>query len=184
MFPFAGWEMPMKYTSIAEEHLAVRNAAGLFDLSHMGEFSVEGRGALEFLQHFTTNDVSRLDVGDGQYSCILNERGGTKDDVIVYRIGEREFMVVCNAANVEKLDGWLARHAGEGVELKNITLTTAMFALQGPKAREVLGKLTPLELSRLKKYGKNAFAEVAGVRVLIARTGYTGEDGFEFFHNR
>lgn len=178
--PFAGWEMPIKYTSIAEEHLAVRNAVGLFDVSHMGEFRVTGEGATAFLQHVTSNDISKLKIWSAHYSTILNERGGTKDDVLVYRLGEQEFMIVCNAANVEKISTWLTKHAGKEVVLKDITMSTILLALQGPRAQEVLQQLTGSELSQLKRF-RVAPMEVAGVQVLVSRSGYTGEDGFEFF---
>lgn len=178
--PFAGWEMPIKYTSVAEEHLAVRNAVGLFDVSHMGEFRVTGEGATAFLQHVTSNDLSKLKIGSTHYSTILNERGGTKDDVLVYRLGEQEFMIVCNAANVEKIGTWLTGHAGKEVEVKDITMSTILLALQGPRAQEVLQQLTGFELPQLKRF-KVAPMEVAGVQVLVSRSGYTGEDGFELF---
>jgi len=178
--PFAGWEMPIKYTSVAEEHLAVRNAVGLFDVSHMGEFRVTGEGATAFLQHVTSNDISKLKTGSAHYSTILNKRGGTKDDVLVYHLGEREFMIVCNAANVEKISTWLTQHAGKEVVLKDITMSTILLALQGPRAQEVLQQLTGFELSQLKRF-KVAPMEVAGVQVLVSRSGYTGEDGFELF---
>ncbi|MDI6642665.1 MAG: glycine cleavage system aminomethyltransferase GcvT [Candidatus Hodarchaeaceae archaeon] len=177
---FAGWEMPLKYTSVIEEHLAVREAVGLFDVSHMGEFSVRGPGALDFLQRVTSNDVSKLAVGGAQYSTVLNERGGIRDDVVVYRLGEQEFMVVCNAANVEKLSDWFAQQIGEGTDLKDITMTTVLLALQGPKAQQVLQPLTKFDLTQLKRF-KAARAEVAGVSVLASRSGYTGEDGFELY---
>jgi len=178
--PFAGWEMQIKYTSVAEEHLAVRNAVGLFDVSHMGEFRVTGEGATAFLQHVTSNDVSNLKIGGAHYSTILNERGGTKDDGLVYRLGEQEFMIVCNAINVEKISTWLTQHAGKEVEVKDITMSTILLALQGPRAQEVLQQLTGFELPQLKRF-KAAPMEVAGVQVLVSRSGYTGEDGFELF---
>ena len=178
--PFAGWEMPIKYTSVAEEHLAVRNAVGLFDVSHMGEFRVTGEGALAFLQHVTSNDISKLKIGSVHYTTILNERGGTKDDGVVYRLGEQEFMLVWNAINVEKVGAWLTQHAGKEVEVKDITMSTILLALQGPRAQEVLQQLTGFELPQLKRF-KAALTEVAGVQVLVSRTGYTGENGFELY---
>ncbi len=180
MVEFVGWEMPLIYSSVAEEHLAVREAAGLFDVSHMGEFSVRGPRALDFLQRVTSNNVSRLVPGAGQYSTVTNERGGTKDDIIVYRLGENDFMVVCNAVNVEKLNGWFAEQKGSGVELKDITETTTMFAIQGPKAQPILQSLTNFDLTQIKRF-KAAYVDVAGIRALAARTGYTGEDGFEIY---
>lgn len=177
--PFAGWEMPLRFTSIADEHLVVRNAVGLFDVSHMGEILVRGEGAAEFLQRMTTNDVLKLGILRAQYSTVLNERGGIKDDVFVYRVGEREYMVVTNAVNAEKMHGWFKQHA-KGVDVVDATQTTVMLALQGPKAQEVLQKLTDSELSNLKRFDAG-FAEVAGVRLLLSRSGYTGEDGFELY---
>jgi aminomethyltransferase len=177
---FAGWEMPLRFTSIAEEHLAVRESAGLFDVGHMGEFKIRGPRALEFLQRVTTNDVSRLTIGRAQYSTVLNERGGTKDDVMVYRQGEEEFMLVCNAVNVEKLERWFDQHKGGGVRIENITETTVLLALQGPKAQQILQPLTGLDLGQLKRF-RGTWTEVAGSGVWVSRTGYTGEDGFELY---
>lgn len=177
---FAGWEMPLKYSSVAEEHLAVREAAGLFDVTHMGEFSVRGLGAIDFLQHVTSNDVTKLVVGGVQYSTVLNERGGVMDDVLIHRMGEEELLVVCNAVNVEKLNNWFVQHQGREVVIENVSTTTVMLALQGPKAQQVLQPLTELDLTQLKRY-RAAQTEVAGVRMLVSRSGYTGEDGFELF---
>ncbi len=178
--PFAGWEMPIKYTSVAEEHLAVRNAVGLFDVSHMGEFSVEGEGAIEFLQQVTSNDISKLKIGSAHYTTVLNERGGTKDDGVVYRLDEKKFMFVCNSINVEKIGAWLTQHAGKEVEVEDVTMSTILLALQGPRAQEVLQQLTGFELPQLKRF-KAAITEVAGAQVILSRTGYTGEDGFELY---
>ena len=178
--PFAGWEMPIKYTSVAEEHLAVRNAAGIFDVSHMGEIFVRGADAAAPLQRVTSNDVSKLETFATQYSTVLNERGGIKDDILVYRFGEQEFMVVCNAVNVEKIYGWFKQHASGEVKIEDATPTTVMIALQGPKAKEVLKQLTDFELPQLKRF-RAARMEVAGIEMLVSRTGYTGEDGFEFY---
>lgn len=178
--PFAGWEMPIKYTSVAEEHMAVREAVGLFDVSHMGEILVRGDGAMSFLQQITSNDVSKLGVIAAQYSTVLNERGGIKDDILVYRLGEKDFMLVCNAINVGKIYNWFKQHAGNDVEIEDVTTTTVLLALQGPKAQEVLQQLTSFELEQIKRF-KGARVEVAGVQALVSRTGYTGEDGFELY---
>lgn len=158
----------------------MRNAVGLFDISHMGEIFVSGEGALDFLQRVTSNDVTRLEVGAAQYSTVLNDRGGVKDDVFIYRVDEREYMVVVNAVNADKIYGWFRQHASGGVRVNNVTDTTVMLALQGPKAQEVLQHLTDFELSGLKRF-KIARAEVAGVETLVSRSGYTGEDGFELY---
>lgn len=180
MVPFAGWEMPLKYTGIIDEHLAVRGEVGLFDISHMGEISVCGEEALEFLQRVTSNDVSKLEVGDAHYSTVLNEEGGVKDDVFVYRTGEQEYMVVVNAVNDEKIYRWFKQQAREGVEIKDITATTVMLALQGPKAQDVLQKITDFELGELQRF-KASRMKVAGIESLVSRSGYTGEDGFELY---
>ncbi len=170
----------MKYTSIAEEHLAVREAVGLFDVSHMGEISVRGRDAEAFLQRVTSNDVSKLGVLDAHYSTVLNERGGVKDDVFVYRTGECKYMLVTNAVNVEKICDWFRQHASDKVEIQNITMTTLMLALQGPKSQRVLQGLTDFKLSELKRF-EAAHMKVADLPALVSRTGYTGEDGFELY---
>lgn len=172
--------MPLMYTSMAEEHLAVREAVGLFDVSHMGEFSVGGAGAVDFLQHMTSNDVTKLPVGGVQYSTILNERGGIKDDVLIHRIREQEFIIVCNAVNVDKLNRWFTQHHHREAIFENISPTTVMLALQGPNAQQVLQPLTGLDLAKLKRYTA-AQTEVASVPMLVSRSGYTGEDGFELF---
>ena len=177
--PFVGWEMPLLFTGIAEEHLAVRNAVGLFDVSHMGEILVLGDGAEELLQRVTTNDVGKLGILKAQYSTALNERGGVKDDLFVYRLAQAEYMVVTNAVNAEKIHGWFEQHA-RGVEVIDATQTTVMLALQGPRAQGVLQKLTDFQLQGLKRFDAG-FAEVAGTKVLLSRSGYTGEDGFELY---
>lgn len=180
MVPFAGWEMPLMYSSIAEEHMAVREAAGLFDVSHMGELIVEGKDAEDFLQHVTSNDLAKLKVFDAQYSTVLNERGGVKDDVFVYRLEEQKYMVVTNAVNVEKIFNWFKQHARGKVKIEDITDRTVMLALQGPRAEEVLQQLTDFELKQLKRF-KSAQIEIANIPLLVSRTGYTGEDGFELY---
>jgi len=180
MVPFAGWGMPLKYSSIVEEHLAVREAVGLFDVSHMGEILVRGKDAGSFLQRTTTNDISRLNVFDAHYSTVLNERGGIMDDVFVYRVEEQVYMVVTNAVNVEKIYGWFKQQASGDVEIQNITDTTLMPALQGPRAKQVLQQLTEFELDQLKRF-KATSMKVAGLPALVSRTGYTGEDGFELY---
>lgn len=180
MVEFAGWEVPLVFSSIKEEHMAVREGAGLFDVSHMGEIAIEGRGALEFLQLLTSNDVSRLQPGGAHYSTILNERGGVKDDVIVYKLGDEQFMVVCNAVNREKIVAWFEKHLSGEVVMRDITMTTVLLALQGPAAEKILQKITSADLAQLKRF-KHAWTEVAGEKALVSRSGYTGEDGFEIF---
>jgi aminomethyltransferase len=178
---FAGYALPLYYTSIKEEHLAVRKAAGVFDVSHMGEFWVRGEEALAFLQWATLNDVARLKVGRAQYSMLPNDRGGVVDDIYLYRTGEAEYLMVVNAANRKKdWDHLLRLKGGFRVELEDASEETALLALQGPKAAEVLQGLTEEDLSSRKK--NDTFpAQVAGRKARLARTGYTGEDGFEIF---
>ena len=180
MVEFAGWDMPLQYSGITEEHMAVRNAVGLFDISHMGEISICGPGALDFLQRVTTNDVSKLVIGDAHYSTVLNENGGTLDDIFVYRLGEHDYMVVANAVNVDKIFNWFKNQAKDEVELNDITMSTVMLALQGPMAQATLQKLTTFGLKTLGRF-KAVFLEVAGTKTLVSRSGYTGEDGFELY---
>jgi aminomethyltransferase len=180
MAEFAGWDMPLQYSGIIEEHMAVRNAVGLFDISHMGEISVRGPNALDFLQRVTTNDVSKLAMGDAHYSTVLNENGGTLDDIFVYRLGEHDYMVVANAVNVDKIFKWFKNQAKDEVELNDITISTVMLALQGPMALATLQKLTTFDLKTLGRF-KAGFIEVAGMKTLVSRSGYTGEDGFELY---
>ncbi|MDI6820087.1 MAG: glycine cleavage system aminomethyltransferase GcvT [Candidatus Hodarchaeaceae archaeon] len=180
MVPFAGWEMPLRYSGIVEEHLAVREAVGLFDVSHMGEILVRKKDAGSFLQRTTTNDISRLNVFDAHYSTVLNERGGIMDDVFIYRVEEHAYMVVTNAINIEKIYGWFKQQESGDVEIQNITDTTLMLALQGPRAEQVLQQLTEFELDQLGRFRATSI-EVAGLPTLVSRTGYTGEDGFELY---
>ena len=181
MVPFAGYEMPIQYpTGITAEHHAVRNAAGLFDVSHMGEFEVRGERALDFVQHVTTNDASKLEVGQAQYSTLPNDDGKLLDDLLVYRYPDH-YMLVVNGSNREKDFAWVKRFAGEfGVELVDRTDDIALLALQGPKAERILAKLTDADLPSIRYY-RFAEGRVDGVPATISRTGYTGEDGFELY---
>ncbi len=181
MVAFAGYALPLQYTSIVEEHLAVRREAGLFDVSHMGEFLIQGPEALAFLQWATANDAGRLRVGRAQYSMLPNGKGGVVDDVYLYRLGEEAYLMVVNAANIAKDFAHLSALAqGFRVELKDLSEETALLALQGPKAAGILQGLTGADLSSRKK--NDVFqAEVAERPARLARTGYTGEDGFEIF---
>jgi aminomethyltransferase len=180
MVPFGGWDMPVEYAGLISEHLAVRKAAGLFDVSHMGEFEVRGDGALAFLQRVTSNDVARLADGQAQYSALPMPTGAPVDDVIVYRRSADRFMLVVNAGNIEKDWQWLNDQSPSGCTLENRSDEYALLALQGPLAESILQGLTSLELPSVAYYH---FAEgsVGGVDALVARTGYTGEDGFELF---
>ncbi|RIH85858.1 Aminomethyltransferase [Meiothermus luteus] len=181
MVPFAGYEMPLQYASITAEHRAVREGAGMFDVSHMGEFWVRGPGALPFLQYVTLNDVARLRVGRAQYSMLPGARGGVVDDIYLYRTAENEYLMVVNAANVEKDWAYLSALAeGFEVELENASDFFALIAVQGPQAVAMLQKLTDTDLLSPKK-NDTFMGKLAGKWVRFARTGYTGEDGYEVF---
>jgi len=175
---FAGWEMPVSYTSVLDEHLAVRERAGLFDVSHMGRFFLKGTGAEAFLQRMTTNDVGALKPMQGQYTLALNERGGVRDDLIAFRL-EDEFLVIMNAGNREKILDHFRSHLPADTELAHRSDDLAMIALQGPAATTVLEMLAPgagaIERFFIRK------VKVLGVPTLVSRTGYTGEDGFELY---
>jgi aminomethyltransferase len=179
MVPFAGYLMPVDYGGIVAEHLSVRQAVGMFDVSHMGEITVSGPGALAFLNLMTTNDVARLDVGQVQYTTVLNERGGVIDDLLVYRRSD-DYFLVPNAANAARVWEWLTSKAGAGVKLENLSAATGQIAVQGPRAPDLVQPLCSTDLSRLGYY-RFVQAEVAGVACLVSRTGYTGEDGFELY---
>jgi aminomethyltransferase len=180
MVVFAGWDMPVQYQGVIDEHLAVRSGAGLFDVSHMGEIEVRGQGALEYCQRLTANDLSRVKLFQAQYNLLLNEQGGVVDDVIFYRLQEEIFFICVNASNTEKDFRWIARHAPKGIEVENVSARYAQLALQGPLAERILQRVAALDLGRLKSF-HFAFADVASTRCLLARTGYTGEDGFELY---
>jgi aminomethyltransferase len=183
---FAGWEMPVQYSGVIDEHRAVRQAAGLFDVSHMGEVRVTGPGAEAFLQGITPNDVSKLEDGQAHYSALLTERGTYVDDLLIYRMSPEEYLVVVNASNRAKDYDWIARHAGdaEAVEVEDLSDRYALLALQGPKAVEILRPLARVDdggaLDDIKTY-RFARGSVDGVPAILSRTGYTGEDGFELY---
>jgi len=176
MVDFGGWDLPQQYTSIRDEHLAVRNAAGLFDVSHMGRFRVTGSESFDFLQGIVTNDLGRIKSGTAQYNLLCKDDGGIVDDLIVYW-GDEAFFVVVNASNREKDLAWMQDHAPTGVQIEDQTFELALIALQGPKAEELMPSTG---LHDLPYFGFRA-GEVAGVAGMISRTGYTGEDGFEIF---
>jgi aminomethyltransferase len=180
MVAFGGWDMPVEYSGLIAEHNAVRSAAGLFDVSHMGQFEVEGEGATAFLQRTTVNHVAKLVDGQAQYSALPMPSGCPVDDIIVYRRSERRYLIVVNAANVQKDWSWLLAQEPSGCGLHDRSDEFALIALQGPKAEAILQGLTPVDL---KQVGFYRFAEGAadGVQAIVARTGYTGEDGFELF---
>ncbi|OXB93373.1 glycine cleavage system aminomethyltransferase GcvT [Parageobacillus galactosidasius] len=181
---FGGWELPVQFSSIKEEHEAVRTRAGLFDVSHMGEFVVKGDDSLAFLQKMMTNDVSKLTDGRVQYSLMCYEDGGTVDDLLIYKKADDHYLLVVNAANIEKDFEWLHDHLFGDVELVNISQEIAQLALQGPLAEQVLQKLTNTDLSAIKFFSFQDDININGVKALVSRTGYTGEDGFEIYCRR
>jgi len=185
MVPFAGYNMPVQYEGINAEHAAVRSAVGVFDVSHMGEFILKGDQALELIQRVSSNDASKLYDGKIQYSCLPNEQGGIVDDLLVYRIDEKTYMLVVNASNIDKDWDWIQRFNTAGVEMHNISDKTSLLAVQGPKAADALQSLTDIDLASMAYYTfqKGLFAGVDNV--LISATGYTGAGGFEiYFENQ
>ena len=182
MVEYGGWDMPVEYSGIVDEHLAVRARAGLFDVSHMGQIEIAGRDALSAVQHITTNDAARLAIGQAHYSALPTPEGTFVDDVLTYRLADDHYMLVVNAANIVKDFTWIAKQiAGIGdAAAVNTSSRYALIAVQGPLAREVLQPLTGINLGEIKYYWFTT-GEVAGVRVTVSRTGYTGEDGFEIF---
>jgi aminomethyltransferase len=182
MAEFAGYNMPISYTGINDEHAAVRKNAGIFDVSHMGEFILKGKGALPLIQRVTSNDASKLKAGQAQYSCFPNEEGGIVDDLLVYCIEENNvYMLVVNASNIEKDWNWITRFNTEAVEMHNVSDKTCLLAIQGPNATKMLQVLTDLDILNLKYYtfAKGKFAGVDNV--LISATGYTGAGGVEIY---
>ncbi len=182
MVEFAGYNMPVSYSGINDEHFTVRNNAGVFDVSHMGEFILKGENALSLIQHITTNDASKLINGKAQYSCLTNDDGGIIDDLIVYCIEENKaYMLVVNAANIEKDWNWITKHNSDNAEMHNISGKTCLLAIQGPNATKILQPLTDMDILNLKYYTftKGKFAGVENV--LISATGYTGAGGVEIY---
>lgn len=181
MVPFAGYNMPVQYEGINAEHATVRQGVGVFDVSHMGEFILKGENALDLIQRVTSNDASKLYDGKIQYSCLPNETGGIVDDLLVYRIDEKSYMLVVNASNIEKDWNWIQQYNTNGVEMHNISDKTSLLAVQGPKAAEALQSLTDVDLASMEYYTfvKGQFAGVDNV--LISATGYTGAGGFEIY---
>ncbi len=179
MVEFAGFYMPVQYTSIIEEHLNVRNNVGVFDVSHMGEFFVRGEKALDFVQYVTVNNAAKLTEGRVQYSAMCYPDGGIVDDLLVYKLSDTEFMLVVNASNIEKDFAWLQENNKFGVELVNESDEYSLLAVQGPKSKETIQKICNKELDL--EYYHYFYAEVAGVEMLVSRTGYTGELGYELY---
>lgn len=181
MVPFAGYSMPVQYSGVNDEHEAVRNAVGIFDVSHMGEFWIKGPNALALIQSVVSNDASKLFDGKAQYACLPNDTGGIVDDLIIYQFNKELFMIVVNASNIEKDWNWFTKHNTMGAVLENDSDNTSLFAVQGPKATEVLQKLTDLDLKAMEYYTFKT-GKLAGVdNVIISATGYTGAGGFEVY---
>jgi glycine cleavage system T protein (aminomethyltransferase) len=182
MVPFGGWEMPVQYTGIVEEHRTTRGAAGLFDVSHMGEFEVEGPGALAALQHLTTNDVASLQVGQIQYSVLCYDNGTIVDDLTVYRLGNDRYMITVNAGNIDKDWAHVTKSTGHVTDARwrNASEGTGLIAVQGPNAEAIVGRLADRDVTAIGYY-RFERGNVADVPTLISRTGYTGEDGFELY---
>ena len=180
MVEFAGWDMPVQYSGVIEEHLAVRGRAGLFDVSHMGEVEVRGPGAQDFCHTLTPNDLARLKPGQAQYNLLLNERGGTVDDIVIYPLKADHVFICVNASNTDKDFEWIEKHAGGKVKVENTSARYVQLALQGPMAEKILQRLTSARLEELKPF-YFFFGAVSGIDSMVARTGYTGEDGFEIF---
>ncbi|HEY5749972.1 MAG TPA: glycine cleavage system aminomethyltransferase GcvT [Chryseolinea sp.] len=179
--PFAGYNMPVRYSSDIEEHMTVRNGVGVFDVSHMGEFLLKGPNALDLIQRVTSNDASTLVDGQAQYSCLPNQTGGIVDDLIVYKIEDEGYMLVVNASNIDKDWNWISQFNTKGVDMKNVSDDMCLFAVQGPKAAATLQKLTKTDLSVIKYYHFTV-GEFAGVKnVIMSNTGYTGAGGFEIY---
>lgn len=182
MAEFAGYNMPISYTGINDEHATVRNSAGMFDVSHMGEFILKGENALDLIQRVTSNDASKLTNGKALYSCLTNETGGIVDDLIIYCIEEnKEYMLVVNASNIEKDWNWIAKYNTQNVVMENVSDTTCLLAIQGPQATQLLQTLTNLDILNLKYYtfAKGIFAGVNNV--IVSATGYTGSGGVEIY---
>lgn len=181
MVPFAGFNMPVQYEGVNVEHETVRNAVGVFDVSHMGEFLIEGEHALELIQQVTSNDASKLTIGKAQYSCLPNDTGGIVDDLIVYRIKETTYLLVVNASNIEKDWQWIQSKNKVGATMRNLSDTYSLLAIQGPKAIEAMQSLTSHDLSAIPFYGF-IVGDFAGIEhVIISATGYTGSGGFEIY---
>ncbi len=181
MVPFAGFNMPVQYEGVNIEHDTVRNAVGVFDVSHMGEFLIEGEHAMELIQKVSSNDVSKLTIGKAQYSCMPNENGGIVDDLIIYRIKESTYLLVVNASNIEKDWNWIASKNDLGATMRNLSDDYSLLAIQGPKAVEAMQSLTSEDLSAIKFYSF-VVGDFAGIEhVIISATGYTGSGGFEIY---
>ena len=181
MVPFAGYNMPVQYEGVTAEHETVRNAVGVFDVSHMGEFLITGPNALDLIQKVTSNDATKLYDGRAQYSCLPNDNLGIVDDLIVYKIADEKYLLVVNASNIEKDWNWISKHNTMGAEMRNLSEDYSLLAIQGPKAVEAMQSLTPVDLSAIKFYHFEV-GEFAGIEnIIISATGYTGSGGFEIY---
>lgn len=179
---FAGWELPVQYEGIIEEHEAVRTAAGIFDVSHMGEVKVHGEEAFDFIQNLVTNDLNKINDNGVLYSLMCYENGGVVDDLLIYRFSKNEFLLVINASNVDKDYNWMLQNVNDyKVDLQNISCNISEVALQGPKAQEILQNLTKTDLNEIKFFNFKDNVEIGNIKALVSRTGYTGEDGFEIY---
>lgn len=181
MVPFAGYNMPVSYEGIIQEHHTVRNDVGVFDVSHMGEFLLEGEGALDLIQKVTSNDASVLFDGKVQYSCLPNGKGGIVDDLLVYRMSENKYLLVVNASNIEKDWNWISSHNSFGVKMTNLSDDTSLLAVQGPKAAEALQSLTQIDLGSMEYYSFQVGTFAGMNDIIISATGYTGAGGFEIY---
>ncbi|HEX2501010.1 MAG TPA: glycine cleavage system aminomethyltransferase GcvT [Methylomirabilota bacterium] len=180
MIPFGGWDMPVQYAGIVEEHRTVRSSVGCFDVSHMGEFEFRGPDALRLLQRLTTNDVSTLEIGQVQYSLLCYENGGIVDDLTLYRLADDHYMMTVNASNIDKDWAWVSRHLDGRVDARNVSEETGLIAVQGPHAERLVGRLSDVDVPAIGYYHFRR-GRVAGVSGIVSRTGYTGEDGFELY---
>ncbi len=181
MVPFAGYNMPVQYEGVNIEHDTVRNAVGVFDVSHMGEFLLTGEKALDLIQKIGTNDASTIQIGRAQYTCMPNGKGGIVDDLIVYRMKEHQYLLVVNASNIDKDWEWISSHNEFGVEMKNLSDDYALLAIQGPKAIEAMQALTSVNLSEIKPFSFEVAPFAGAEHVIISATGYTGSGGFEIY---
>ena len=181
MVPFAGYEMPLKYSSVVEEHLCVRAGVGMFDVSHMGEFIIEGSEALGLIQSVTSNDAAKLSIGQAQYSCLPNDSGGIVDDLLVYRLDEQKYLLVVNASNIEKDWNWIVDHNTRGAVMTNVSDDYSLFAVQGPKAVSLINELTDIDAISIPYYQFTTGRVASCEDVIISATGYTGSGGFELY---
>jgi aminomethyltransferase len=181
MVEFAGYNMPVSYTGIQDEHHAVRNSVGVFDVSHMGEFMVRGKEALALIQYVTSNDAAKLTDGKAQYSCLPNDKGGIVDDLLVYKIADENYLLVVNASNIEKDWNWITQHNSFDAQLEDVSSQTSLLAIQGPKAQITLQKLTDINLSDIPYYSFAIGNFASEENIIISNTGYTGSGGFELY---